>query len=191
MLEIRKGGHRDLERVYNVFEIDFDEKELLPKLGVHLAISKGDAELLIVYDEESKIEVAYALCLCRGLYGYVLLKYISVLPWYREKGVGVQAMRLIHKHYSQVQGILAELTVFDPEDDGSTLRKMQKFFGRFGYEPVDCDYRLAGAPVELRLKNIKGQADVGPVVHRILRDLYSRVLGPTSLERTVQIRKKA
>ena len=191
MLEIRKGGHRDLERDYSAMEIDFDEKELLGKWSIHRAMSAGDQELLIFSDGDTGMDVGYALVMCRGLYGYVLLKYISVLPWYREKGVGVQAMRLIHKHYGQVQGILAELTVFDPEDDGSTLRKMQKFFGRLGYEPVDCDYRLAGAPVELRLKNIKGQADVGPVVHRILRDLYSRVLGPTSLERTVQIRKKA
>ena len=191
MLEIRKGGHRDLERAYNVFEIDYDEKELLPKLGLHVAISKGDAELLIVYDEESQIEVAYALCLSRGLYGYVLLKYISVLPWYRDKGVGLETMRMIHRRYSEAQGILAELTVFDPEDDGSTMRSLQRFFGRFGYEPVDCDYRLAGARVELRLKPIKGSADIAPVVHRILRDLYSRVLGPTSLERSIQIRKKA
>ena len=81
MLQIRKGGHRDLERYYSVFDLDFDKKELLPKLSLHRAISKGDVELLIVYDEESRIEVAYALTLCRGLYGYVLLKYFGVLPW--------------------------------------------------------------------------------------------------------------
>ncbi|MBR5094699.1 MAG: hypothetical protein IK095_06350 [Oscillospiraceae bacterium] len=190
MLEIRKGGHKDLERVYSVFEIDFDKKELLPRLGVHLAISKGDMELLIVYDEESQIEVAYALAFCRGLYGYVLLKYLSVLPWYRGKGAGIQAMRLLNKRYEGVQGILAELTVFDPEDDGSTLRKLRKFFSRFGYEPVDSDYRLAGAEVELMVKPVKGTAEIGPVAHRIIRDFYSRVLGPTSMERTIDIRRK-
>ena len=99
-----------------MFDLDFDKKELLPKLSLHRAISKGDVELLIVYDEESKIEVAYALTLCRGLYGYVLLKYFGVLPWYRGKGVGIQAMRMLNKRYAQRQGILAELTVFDPED---------------------------------------------------------------------------
>ena len=88
MLNIRKGGHRDLERWYNMFEVDFDEKELLPKLGLHTAISRGDAELLIVYDEDSKLELAYALVLCRNIYGYVLLKYFGVLPWYRGKGLG-------------------------------------------------------------------------------------------------------
>ena len=61
MLEIRKGGHRDLERFYSAMEIDFDRKELLPKLSLHSAISKGEVELLIVYDEESKLELAYAL----------------------------------------------------------------------------------------------------------------------------------
>ena len=68
MLAIRKGGHRNLEHYYNVIDLDFDKKELLPRLGLHRAISKGDAELLIVYDEESKLEVAYAVTLCRGLH---------------------------------------------------------------------------------------------------------------------------
>ena len=188
MLQIRKGRHRDLERYYNVFDLDFDKKELLPKLSLHRAISKGDVELLIVYDEESRIEVAYALTLCRGLYGYVLLKYFGVLPWYRGKGLGIQAMRLLNKHYAEKQGLLAELTVFDPEDK-DTLRKLRKFFSRFGYEEVKCDYRLAGAPVTLMVKPLRGTAEIAPVAHRILRDLYSRVLSGEKLEKTVDIRR--
>ena len=188
MLAIRKGGHRDLERYYNVFDLDFDKKELLPKLSLHRAISKGDVELLIVYDEESRIEVAYALTLCRGLYGYVLLKYFAVIPWYRGKGLGIQTMRLLNKYYADRQGILAELTVFDPEDT-ETLRKLRKFFSRFGYEPVQTDYRLAGAEVELLVKPIQGTAEIAPVAHRILRDLYSRVLSGEKLEKTVDIRR--
>ena len=190
MLTLRKGGHRDLERYYSVFDLDFDKKELLPKLAIHLAITKGDMELLVVYDEESKIEVAYALCFCRGLYGYVLLKYFGVLPWYRDKGVGVQAMRLINKHYADRQGILAELTVFDQEDS-ETLRKLRKFFNRFGFEAVPCDYRLGGVEAELLVKPIKGTAEIAPVAHRILRDFYSRVLSPTAMDRMIDIRKQA
>ena len=188
MLQIRKGGHRDLERYYNVFDLDFDKKELLPKLSLHRAISKGDVELLIVYDEESRIEVAYALTLCRGLYGYVLLKYFGVLPWYRGKGLGIQAMRLLNKYYAEKQGLLAELTVFDPEDK-DTLRKLRKFFSRFGYEEVKSDSRLAGAPVTLMVKPLRGTVEIAPVAHRILRDLYSRVLSGEKLEKTVDIRR--
>ena len=186
MLAIRKGGHRDLEHYYNVIDLDFDKKELLPRLGLHRAISRGDAELLIVYDEESRIELAYALTLCRSLYGYVLLKYFGVLPWYRGKGLGVQAMRLINKYYADRQGILAELTVFDPEDT-ETMRKLRKFFGRFGYEPVERDYRLGGVEAELLVKPIQGTADITPVAHRLLRDFYSRGLGPTALEKMVEL----
>jgi GNAT superfamily N-acetyltransferase len=188
MLAIRKGGHRDLEHYYSVIDLDFDKKELLPRLGLHRAISKGDAELLIVYDEESRIELAYALTLCRSLYGYVLLKYFGVLPWYRGKGLGVQAMRLINKYYADRQGILAELTVFDPEDT-ETMRKLRKFIGRFDYEPVERDYRLGGVEAELLVKPIQGTADITPVAHRLLRDFYSRVIGGEKLEKTVDIRQ--
>lgn len=188
MLQIRKGGHKDLERYYTLFEVDFDEKELLPKLGLHTAISKGDAELLIVYDEESKLELGYALTLCRNVYGYVLLKYFAVLPWYRGKGLGAQAMRLVNKRYAEKQGLMAELTGFD-RSDKDTLRKLRKFFSRFGYEPLPCDYRLGGAPTELMVKPMKGSADLSPVIHRVIWDFYSRVLGPARLEKMIDIRR--
>ena len=47
MLKVEKGGHRDLERWYGLMEIDFDRRELLSKLTIHRAISKGEQELLI------------------------------------------------------------------------------------------------------------------------------------------------
>lgn len=74
-----------------------------------------------MYDEESSLEVAYALVLTKNLYGYVLLKYMAVLPWYRGKGVGIAAMRLINKRYADRQGIIAELTSFEDED-GSMIK---------------------------------------------------------------------
>ena len=182
MLQIRKGGHRGLERFYPMFEVDFDRKELLPKLSLHTAVSRGDAELLILFDEESKLELGYALTLCKNIYGYVLLKYFAVLPWYRGKGLGAQLMRMINKRYAGSQGLLAELAVFDPEDR-DTLRKLRKVFGRFGYEAVERPFRLAGTEAELLVKPLQGSTDIAPVAHRVLRDFYARVLGPSRLEK--------
>ena len=144
MLNIRKGGHRELERYYSLMELDFDKKELLPKLAIHRAMMKGEMELLVFSDPQAGMDMAYALVFCRGLYGYVLLKYIAVMPWCREQGLGVEAMRALNKRYADRQGILAELTAFEDED-GSYLRKLQKFFARFGYVQVPCDYRLGGS----------------------------------------------
>ena len=188
MLTIRKGGHVDLERLYSAMEIDFDQKELLGKWSIHKAISAGDQELLVFSDGESGIDQGYALVMSRGLYGYVLLKYLGILPWFRQQGLGIEAMRLINKYYAQRQGILAELTVFDP-DDQDTLRKLRKFFSRFGYEEVPSDYRLGGAEVTLMAKPIQGTAEIAPVAHRMIRDFYSRVLGPVRLDRMVDIRR--
>ena len=105
MLNLRKCGHKDLERYYSLLEMDFAKEEIISKLSLHRALLNGSAELLVVYDEESNLEVAYALVLTKNLYGYVLLKYMAVLPWYRGKGVGIAAMRLINKRYADRQGI--------------------------------------------------------------------------------------
>ena len=46
MLSIRKCGHKELERYYQLFEMDFDSREMLPKLAVHKALTNGSMELL-------------------------------------------------------------------------------------------------------------------------------------------------
>ncbi len=187
MLALRTGGHRELERLYSAFELDFDRRELLPKISIHKAMMAGDQELLVFYDEESGITAGYALVMVRGVYGYVLLKYFGILQWFREQGLGIQAMRLINKRYADRQGILAELTVFD-DADGDYLRKLRKFFTRFGYQDVRSDYRLGGAPVDLMVKPIRGTAEIAPVAHRMIADFYSRCLRPVSFAKMVDIR---
>ena len=186
MLTIRRGGHRDLERLYSAMEMDFDKRELLPKLAIHRAMMRGEQELLVFYDEESEMTLGYALVMCRSVYGYVLLKYFAILPWFREQGLGVLAMRLLNKRYADRQGILAELTVFDDES-GDYLRKLRKFFARFGYQDVPSDYRLGGAMVDLMCKPIRGTAEIAPVAPRMILDFYSRVLRPVSYERMVEL----
>ena len=188
MLTLRKGGHRDLERYYSMMEVDFDSEELLGKLALHRAISKGEAELLIAYEDESRLEAGYALVVCRGLYGYVLLKYIAVLPWYRGKGLGVEIMRLVHKRYADRQGVIAELTEFD-DPEPEHLKKLFRFFGRFGYEEIRSDYRIGGVRAHVLVKPILGEGeDITPVYHRVLADFYSRVLSPLSMNRMLKVR---
>ena len=187
MLTVRKGGHVELERYYSAMEIDFDERELLGKWSIHRAMSAGDQELLIFSDADTGMDVGYALVMCRGLYGYVLLKYFGILPWFRGKGLGVEAMRLINKRYADRQGLLAELTTFEDEK-GEYLRKLRKFFARFGYVKIESDYRIGGSPVELMVKPLKGPWDVAPIAHRMIRDFYSRCLRFSSYERMIDIR---
>ena len=187
MLSIRKGGHKDLERFYSLFEVDFDSEELLSKLSIHKALINGSMELLIMSDDESKLELAYALVAVKNIYGYALLKYFGVLPWYRGKGVGIDAMRLINKRYADKQGMIAELTEFaDP--DPEHLRKLQRFFARFGYIEIKSDYRISGVAAHVLVKPIKGSAEIGPVYHRILSDFYTRILSPVAMSGMIDLR---
>ena len=190
MLNLRKCGQAELGRAWPVFDLEFDKKELLPRLAVRKAMLKGDMELLAIYDEESRIDVAYALTACRGAYGYVLLKYFTVLPWYREKGLGVQAMRLINKRYADRQGILAELTDFSGEEGEPTLRALRKFFARFGYVELDADEQIGGVRAHVMVKPLKGTAEIQPIVHRVLRDFYDRMLLPVDFGKLPDIRAR-
>lgn len=187
MLSIRKGGHAELEKYYPLMEMDFDSEELISKLSLHKAIINRTAEFLIVYEQESNLDVAYALTLCKNLYGYVLLKYLGVLPWYRERGMSVETMRLLNRRYADRQGLIAEITEF-PDEDADRVRKLQKFFARFGYVEIESDYRIGGALAHLMVKPIKGSAEIAPIAHRILPDFYTRCMTDRGVRKMIDIR---
>lgn len=186
MLQLRKGGHRDLDRYYQLLEIDFDSEELFPKLVMHRAISGGNLELLVMYDDETNIEAAYAVVCPKSEYGYVLLKYMAVHPWYRGKGLGIELMRMLTKRYEDTNGICAEITEFD-DPNPNRLRQLLKFFGRFGYEEIRTDYRIAGSPVHVMVKQIKGTADVSAVYHRMVPDYYLKILSSYGFGKMIDI----
>lgn len=178
-MKLRKCSQGELVHAWALFESEFDEKELLPRIGVRRALLRGDMELLAMFDEESRIDVAFALVGCRSLYGYVWLKYLAVLPWYRERGFGIEFMRLLHRRYADRQGMVAELTGFG-EDGEQTLRTQRKFFARFGYVELKSEARFDEVKDHVLVKPIRGTAELEPIIGRILRDFYSRAALPLS-----------
>ena len=189
MLAIRKGGHKDIDRYYSMMEVDFDSEELFSKLTIHKAVMKGEMELLVFFDDESKMELGYALVGIKNLYGYILLKYFGILPWYRGHGIGVEAMRLFHKRYADAQGIVAEITDF-PDADENRQKKLFRFFNRFGYSEIDSDFRISGVTAHVMVKPVKGAAEIGRVYHRILLDFYQRYLSAAAMARMLEINRK-
>ena len=182
MLRVRGASVTELGRWYSALETDFDERELLPLAAIRRAVKRGEQEFLLFEDEKTGIPEGYALVCTRSVYGYVLLKYFGIFPWYRDQGIGVAAIRLLHKRYADRQGILAELTAFDDSEDDSYLRKLKRFFQRFGYVEVPCRYRLGGADVTLTAKPVRGTAEIAPVARRMILDFYSRCLRPGQME---------
>ena len=187
MLNIRKGGHAELEKYYPLMEMDFDSEELIPKLSLHKAIMNGSAEFLVVYEQESKLDVAYALVLSKNLYGYALVKYLGVLPWYRDHGMGVETMRFLNRRYADRQGLIAEITEF-PDEDPNRVKKLMKFFARFGYVEVESDYRIGGVETHLMVKPIKSSAEIAPIAHRNLPDFYTRCMNDRVVRKMIDIR---
>ena len=174
MLSVRNGGHRDLERCYNMMEIDFDSEELFSKRKMHAALLRGHAELLIFFEEESGLELGYAFVLTKNVYGYVLLKYFGIYPWYRKHGMGIEAMRLMNKRYAEFSGIVAEITEFeDPEENH--VKKLLKFFARFGYVPVSYEHSIAGVKANVLVKPMKCTTEIDRAAGRILADFYGRI----------------
>lgn len=187
MLKLIKVGHREIQRYYPLLEIDFDSDELIGRLPIHKGISNGSIDFLVFREEESGMDAGYALVLTKNLYGYVDLKYFAVMPWFRGRGLGVQLMRELNRRYADSQGIIAELTEFD-DPDPDRLKKLRRFFARFGYEELRSDCTIRGVKDNLLVKQIKGTADLTPVAHRVLPDFYTRFMTPTAFWRMMDIK---
>ena len=187
MLILQKSGHRDLERYYPLLETDFDSEELVGKLALHRGIMNGTIDFLTLHDEESRMDAGYAVVLTKNLYGCVDLKYMGIMPWFRGRGLGVQLMRELNRRYADAQGVIAEISEFD-DPDPDRLRKLRKFFTRFGYEEIPSDYKIAGVKTNLYLKPMKGGADLAPVIHRVLPDFYTRFMPPAAVWRMLDIK---
>lgn len=188
MLKLIKVGHREMQRYYPLMETDFDSEELIGRLAMHKGISNGSIDFLVFREEESGMDAGYAVVLTKNLYGYVDLKYFAVMPWFRGRGLGVQLMRELNRRYADTQGIIAELTEFD-DPDPDRLKKLRKFFNRFGYEEIKSDCTIRGVKDNLLVKPIKGSTDLTPVVHRVLPDFYTRFMTPTAFWRMMDIKK--
>ena len=189
MLKLREAGHSDLEKFYTLMEIDFDSEELLSKLQIHRAMLKKEQELLVMYDDEAGMDLGYALVFVKNLYGYVLLKYMAIVPWLRGKGLGVEFMRMLNRRYADRQGVIAELTHF-PDEDKDRMKKLVRFFSRFGYEQQPADYTISGTQADLWVKPMAGSADISAVAHRIIPDFYSRIMNPFAMDAMIRIVKK-
>ena len=188
MIKLEKAGHRDLERYYPLLETDFDSEELLGRLPIHTGMMNGSIEFLVLRDEESRMDAGYALVLTKNLYGYVDLKYFAVMPWFRGRGFGIQLMRELNRRYADRQGIIAELTEFD-DPDPDRLKKLRKFFNRFGYEEIQSNYTINGVKANLLVKPIKSSADLTPVAQRVIPNFYTRFMSDNALWSMINIKK--
>ena len=187
MLKLIKVGHREMQRYYPLMETDFDSEELIGRLPMHKGISNGSIEFLVFREEESGMDAGYAVVLTKNLYGYVDLKYFAVMPWFRGRGLGVQLMRELNRRYADAQGIIAELTEFD-DPDPDRLKKLRRFFARFGYEELRSDCTIRGVKDNLLVKQIRGSADLTPVAQRVLPDFYTRFMSPNAFWRMMDIK---
>lgn len=186
MLKLIKGTHRELERLYPLMETDFDSEELLGRFAMHRGMLNGSIDFLILREAESGMDAGYAVVLPKNLYGYADLKYMAVMPWFRGRGLGVQLMREVHRRYADTQGIIAELTEF-PDPDPDRLRKLRKFFARFGYEQIPVPCTIRGVKDNLLLKPLKGSTDLTPIIHRVLPDFYTRFMSDAAFWRMMEI----
>mgnify|MGYP004536102051 CR=1 FL=1 len=69
-----------------------------------------------------------------------------------------------------------------------SLRKLRKFFNRFGYEEIESNYTISGVKANLLVKQIKGKTDITPVAQRIIPDFYSRFLTVFTMEKMLDIK---
>ncbi|MEG1790045.1 MAG: GNAT family N-acetyltransferase, partial [Oscillospiraceae bacterium] len=176
---IKKGGHKDLHRIYPMLQADFMKFELLAEFWFQRALVNNAMELLLLKDEAG-VEAGYAIIYKKSLYGYVLLAYIGVYPTGRGNGVGRTFLRLINERYAARQGVILEVTGIRENEKAARLRG---FYGSEGYEEVPCHYLIGGQPGILMCLPRRGSANLANAASPIIRDIYSQIVPERMIEK--------
>ena len=182
MLRLKKCSYKEMHNYYGMMEQDFNKTILPPEIVFHKALFQHQIELVVVMDDTIKVAIAYAIVCPKSLYGYAMLMYFAVMPWYRDKGLGTEAMRLIDRRYSRLQGILVEIPQGDSADAAAD------FFGRLGYKTVKCGpYTHSGVPTKIMARLPEGAPSPAPVMHRVIPELYTHIYSDTTVGKLINI----
>ena len=118
MLKLKKAGYREMHQYYAIMQEDFSKDELVPEIVFQKALLQHTADLVLVVDDTIKNTIAYALVCPKSLYGYGLLWFFAVLPWYRGRGLGTEAMKLINQKYGRLRGMVPSTTEMSASLEG-------------------------------------------------------------------------
>ncbi len=169
--DIKKGGHKDMCRIYPMMEFDFLPFEMVRQAYLQRAMMTGAAELLLLKNENG-LEIGYAVTYKKSLYGYVLLSYLAIYPPFRGKGAGTRFLALIRERYAFCRGILLEVA----HDEAAAAKRRYNLYAAQGYEKVDCAYHIGGGETTLMCLRLMGKEDPAPAIVRIISDLYLKII---------------
>ncbi len=182
---IKRGGHRDLKRIYPMIEFDFEDWERPTELEFHGAFLKGGAEILLLKDEDG-LEAGYAVMLIHRPTAYVMLGWLSVYPTVRGGGIGGKFLTLIKEFYADKQGILLEITQY-PELEKA--RRLHAFYSRNGWRDVACTYSICDVESGLMWLPINGAEDIHLAIQLIIREVYSGIYNDIKFRKFIKVRE--
>lgn len=185
MLKLKKAGCTEMHKYYAIMQEDFSKDELVPEIVFQKSLFQRSADLLLVVDDTIGVTIAYALVCPKSLYGYGLLWFFAVLPWYRGRGLGTEAMKLINQKYGRLRGMMLEITEVP---DAATANRRIRFYNNVGYRVVKTgDIKLNGIPMKLMVRQPASAPDPGPYIHRILPEIYSHMFSEPMVEKLLDI----
>lgn len=177
MLRVKTGGPKEMHDFYGLMQQDFN-KETLPAEIVFLkALFNKQIELLLIADDTIKVTVAYAVVCTRSFYNYGFIWYFAVLPWYRGKGLGTEAMKLIHRRYGKMSGMILEV------NESENANNQIDFFMKMGYKPAKGTYLHNDVKSKVLIRNNSGSLDPTSIVVRLLKEIYSHVFTDSTIKK--------
>jgi hypothetical protein len=168
---LKKGGHKDLYRIYPMMTFDYPRAARVGQAYLHGAFLNGAADLLLLKDENG-LETGYAVVFKKSRYGYVLIACLSIYPPFRESGAEARFLLLIGARYADRQGIFAWV----PGGSSAAAESRRARLAALGYGDVACTLEVGGAEAALLCLRLAGKADPSPAAPCIIRDLVAGII---------------
>jgi hypothetical protein len=186
MLRLKKASFKDMHEIYTMMKQDFEEDEMaagdrFPEGAVPEAGRSG-AGGGRHHQDHHRLRAGLPQFAVR-LRPHLVFRGAALVPG---KGLGTEAMRLIDRHYGKLRGLMLEVT---ETPDKETANRRIKFYEKNGYRVVKTGpIKLNGIPMRIMVRQSADKPDPGPVMHRILPEIYSHLVSDTTIEKIIDIK---
>ena len=181
----KKLNSSELTRVYlEEMRRDFPPSELKPLSMILNSEAEGTAHTWGVYEEGAM--VAYLLMVQPAGCSVSQLDYFSVLPAYRNGGIGAGLLAALPAHEEGADAIIIEAECPEKAEDKAMALRRLGFYARCGAKDTGWEEHLFDAWFRVLVLPTGGREPEAGQAVEALADCYRRVMGPDKWHKHVR-----
>lgn len=124
---------------------------------------------------------------------YIVLDYFAILPKYRCKGYGTEAIKLLKEMYKNYNGIFIEIEQVgggDTKEENNERQRRARFYEKLGFYKLDFDLKLFAVTYSAYILNCSSDENLpNDKIIEYIFNIYFAVIGEKRVKKNCKVIK--